>query len=333
MTRASTSSTQLKLTLQTTCSDGGNGAVALRDGKIVGLLMGTHRSRQEGTLLALETIRHYLDDFEDGTYHGCPAPSMYPQLMLRDDLRDFYGMGKERHGMLITRVMHGRTGHGVVQDGDVLLKLDGYDIDDESKFTHEVHGRLNASWLFQGRRYPGDKVKATVLRGGKEQEVEFELRGAPESEKSIPDGPGKERPQFMVVGGLVIFELNKRLAGTIGRTPGGVLLRRFNDRAGWDPPTERHRMAYVDRVYQDPSNKGFEWLRQTPIKSVNGRPINRIADVAKALEKPEGKFHVFRFDGVASDYVVVADQLEAINERIAKTYRISRLRYLKGDPK
>ena len=325
---ANASATRLTARLNTTCTASGNGQIALKDGKVSGILMSTGKG-QEGTLLSVETMRHYLDDFKDGVYNGCPASGLWIQTLLRDDLRTYYGLADDQHGIAVTRVMRGRTGDGVIREGDVILEVGGYDIDDEAKFMHEVHGRLNASYIFQGLRYAGEKMKAKILRAGKVQEVEFELRNHPAAEMRVPDRPKGGRPQYLVVGGLVILELTKPVS--ISRSTGGVILRRYKSRATWDQPGDRKRIVFVDHVLQDVSNKGAENLRQRPLTSVNGTAVQTIADVAKALEKPQGEFHVFGFEGVQADFVIRASELEEIDARIAKTYMIPRTRYLDGD--
>jgi len=327
---ANAAATRLNLRLKTTCSDKGNGQVALRDGKLVGLMTGTVRSRQEGTILSVETLRHYLDDFADGTYNGCPGAGLWVEPLLRDDLRAFYRLAPDQHGIAISRTMPGRTGDGVLRAGDVLLEVDGFDLDDEGKFIHPVHGRLDASYLFQGRRYAGDRVKAKILRKGKVEEVSFELKSFPAAEMRVPDRPPGGRPQFLMVGGLVILELNG--SQSISRSPGGVILRRYKERALWDPPSKRKRIVFVDHVLQDPANKGFERMRYATIAKVNGQTVADIATIAKALEFPVGGFHVFEFEGVESDFVIPADKRAATDQRIAKNYKVTRARYLVGDP-
>lgn len=326
---ASASDTTLRLRLKTTLSDAGNGQVAVKNGKVVGLVIGTVRSRQEGTILPVETLRKYLDDFADDTYHGCPSPGLWVQSLLRDDLRAYYGLKPGQHGLAVTRVMPGRTGDGVIRAGDVLLEVAGYDIDDEGKFVHEVHGRLNASYLFQGLKYAGETIQAKILRGGEVMDVEFELKSWPVTEMQVPTRAPGGRPQFIVVGGLVILELTG--AVSISRSEGGVILRRYKERALWEPDPDRRRIVFVDHVLQDKSNKGFERLRHATIETVNGVRIQEIADVAKALEKPLDGFHVFHFEGVASDFVIPAAERDEIDDRVAKTYKVTRTRYLHGD--
>jgi len=326
--RADASPTVLSLNLQTDGSGAGNGQVAIKDGKVVGLM--SFRSRQQGSIISVESIRKYLADHEDGKYDGCPGPSIWIQPLLREDLRDYYGLKDDQHGLGVVRTVAGRTGAGVLQEKDVITEVDGYAIDDEGKFEHEVHGRLNASWLFQGRRYAGDTIKVKVLRNGEELELDLPLKAWPDSARTVPSGPGEGRPQYIVTGGLVILELHEKVF--IPRSPGGVFLRRYREREGWDESGSRRRFVYVDRVFADESNKGFESLRYTPILKVNGMEVTEIGDVAKALEAPQGDFHVFEFEGVASDFAIPVKDLKAIDERISTTYRIPKMRYLRGDP-
>jgi hypothetical protein len=319
---------QLTLRMKTTCSDNGDGQVAVKAGKVVGLLTATVRGRQEGTLLGVETLRRYLDDFADGTYHGAPAAGLWYHTLLRDDLRAYYRVPADRHGIAISRVMKGRTGDGVLQEGDVVCTVDGYDLDDEGRFVHEVHGRLAASWLFQGRRYAGDKVKATLLRNGEVREVDLELKSLPAAEQRVPDDPPGGRPRYIVVGGLVLLELTGDQR--ISRSTGGVILRRYRDRAHWDQPGDRRRVVYVDHVLSDAANKGYEEVEHMPLAKVNGVVIGEIADVARALETPVRGFHVFELEGTEPDIVLPADQLAEIDARIARTYKVTSLRYLGG---
>ncbi|MGH7162342.1 MAG: PDZ domain-containing protein [Planctomycetota bacterium] len=328
--RADANGAQLTLHLKTTCSDPGTGQVALRGGKVAGLLAATVPNRQEGTLLSVETIRRYLDDFRDGTFHGAPGGGIWIQQLLRPDLRAYYGLQPGQHGIAVSRVMPGRTGDGSVRAGDVILSVDGYALDDEGKFDHEVHGRLGSIYLFQGRRCAGDKVPVRLLREGAERDAELELKAWPDEEQRVPQS-ADGRPVFLVVAGLVILELTQDVAAEIRRSTGGVILRRYRERAAWDLPDGRHRIVYMDRVLADRANKGYEEAGPAVVESVNGRPITRISDVAEALTTPQGAFHVIRFEGTVADFAVEAAKLAEIDARIAAAYKVALPRWLKGD--
>lgn len=329
--RADNNPSQLLLQLKTTCSDSGNGQVALRNGRIAGILVSTNPGRQEGTLLSVETIQHYLADVGAPAFRGCPGPGIWIQPLLRPDLRAAFGVKPDQHGVGVMRIMAGRTGDGILAPGDVILSVDGYGLDDEGRFTHEVHGRLNSNWLFQGRRYAGEKVAVKALRSGAVLDLEVELRAAPNEERLVPSLEG--RPPFLVAGGLVLLELTQESTSEIGRSAGGVILRRYRERDGWDAPDGRRRIVYADRVLADASNQGMENdIAKAPLASVNGVRITGLKDVIAALEKPQGRFHVFRFEGVFPDFAVEAAKLAEIDARIAKTYGVTRGRFVPGDP-
>jgi S1-C subfamily serine protease len=326
---ASAEGARLLLRLNTTLSSGGDGQAAVRDGKLLGLMWSTRG--QEGALLSAETIRRYLDDLADGSYAGPPGPGLWVQPLLRDDLRAYYGVAEEQHGIAITRLVPGRTGDGVLRENDVLLAIDGYDLDDEGRFMHEVHGRLDSDYLLRGRRNAGDRITARILREGEVREVELELRAQAAAEALVPDRSVTERPQFLVVGGLVLLPL-ARDQSFGRRSAGATVLRRYIDRDGWDKASDRKQVVYVDHVLADIANKGFETLSCSVVETVNGQRIKELADVAKALEAPQEGFHVFRFEGAESDFVIPAGKLAEIDKRIARTYKVNRLRYLAGDP-
>ena len=333
--RASAYATSLALRCKTTLSDSGNGQACIKDGALVGIVTSTNRSRQEASVLSLETIRHYLNDFDDGRFDGLPGPGPWTYGLLRDDLRAFHHVAEDQHGVVISRTAEGRTGHGVLEAGDVLLELDGRDIDDEGMFMHPIHGRLNMWYLMRGKRYKGDTISAKVLRKGEVVTLDIPLQQRPPETEFVPERASGERPQFLVVGGLVILEYNSDSG--VGRGDGGIIIRRMRDRADWDrasvdPDNVRRRIVYVDHVLRDPANQGYDNVYQQAIRSVNGKRIAEIGDVAQALTQPltqgERAYHVFRFEGLTSDVVLPAEGMDEINARIAKNYKVTKLRHL-----
>ena len=150
------------------------------------------------------------------------------------------------------------------------------------------------------------------------------LKSFPRSEQVVPSPVVDGRHEYLVVGGLVILELTS--SGSSGT---GSVLRRYRDRARWEPPTDRRRVVFVARVLADPSNKGYGRLRQAVISTVNGQKVREIKDVAEALARADGDFHVFTFEGDEADFVVRADELAKINARIAESYNVKPLEYLK----
>jgi hypothetical protein len=138
----------------------------------------------------------------------------------------------------------------------------------------------------------------------------------------VPPRPRDARPSYVVVGGLVVRELDQ------GSRRVSARLSQFQERALWTPQGDRKRIVYASRVLADPANKGLDEIANAILLEVNGKRISRIADVAKALETPVDGYHVFEFEGNVKDFVLRAEDLDETDARIAKTYGIPELRYL-----
>lgn len=316
-----TETPRLMLKVKTNLADGGDGQAVIKDGKLAGLVRATDTRRQEGSVTSVETINHFLKDFDSGKMVGWPGSGLWTLDLLRDDLREFLLVPDDAHGVAVLRVIEGKTGSGVVQAGDVITHLSGFDIDDEGMYLDPVHGRLHMSNLLYCAPYAGDKLTAKILRQGKPMDVEIPVPSWPPDEMRIPANYNDRRPPYILVAGLVLLELSR------SSPTGDSQLRQYQMRVYWDPPMERKRIVYASHVLPDPANKGMDEIVRTAILTVNGKTITRIEDVAEALSTPLDGWHVITFEGVAKPFVVKAAELDEINQRILETYRIPELFY------
>ena len=259
-----TQTPRLMLNVKTTLADSGNGQPVIVDGKLAGLVNQTRASRQEAQVIAVETINHFLTDMEEGEYVGWPGRGLWTQNLLRDDLREFHLVPDDAHGVVVSRVIEGKTGSGGVVDGDVITHLSGFDLDDEGKYLDPVHGRLHMSNLLYCQPYAGDKLKAKILRQGKPLAVEIPVPAWPLPEQRVPANYYDRRPPYILVAGLVVLELSRY------SQVGDSQLRQFQKTVWWDPPTARKRIVYASHVLPDPANKGLDAISRIAILTVNG---------------------------------------------------------------
>ncbi len=299
-----TQSPRLMLNMKTTLADAGNGQAIVKDGKLAGLVNATNARRQEGRVVSVETINHLLTDFDSGKMVGWPGSGLWTLDLLRDDLREYYLVPEDVHGVVVSRVIEGKTGSGAVVAGDVITHLSGFDIDDEGMYVDPVHGRLNMSNLLYCKPYAGDKLKAKILRQGEPMDVELPVPSWPLSETRIPPHYNDRRPPYILVAGLVVLELSRN------SPTGDSQLRQYQMRVWWDPPMERKRIVYASHVLPDPANKGMDEIVRTAILTVNGKTITRIQDVSEALSAPLDGWHVITFEGVEKPYVVKSAELD-----------------------
>ena len=66
---------------------------------------------------------------------------------------------------------------------------------------------------------------------------------------------------------------------------------------------------------------GYENVRFEQITQINGKDVKSMADVAKALEKPDGEFHEFRFaDDSPGKLYMHAPTVPQVNQSIQRMY-------------
>ena len=313
---------RLQLQIKTNLADRGDGQPMIRKSGLAGLVVATYASRQEGQVISVETISRFLEDYKSGDERGYAGGGLWFQEMLRDDLRAHHKVPEDEHGLLVSNVVPGRTGHGVLEVGDVITHIAGHDLDDEGMYAHEKHGRISGQFLMFCGPPAGTEVAARILRDGEAKDVMIPLRGWPVEAQRVPAQMYDQRPPYYILGGMVILELNYRSNAQ------DHSLREYRARAWWDHPSERKRIVYANRVLSDPANKGLDDLFQSPILTVNGKTITRIQDIPPALEHPVRGFHVVTFEGVDAPFVVKADERDEIDKRIAERYLVSELFYL-----
>ncbi len=129
------------------------------------------------------------------------------------DLAESFGLRRPR-GALIAEVMDGSPAEAAgLQAGDIVLEYDG----DEVQLSSELPPMV-------GRTPVGETATLTVLRGGREIEVEVEIGRLPEDGEvasgTAPGGPGGSAAEPL---GMTVEPLPAKLADSLG-IAGGVVV-------------------------------------------------------------------------------------------------------------
>ena len=104
---------RLAIQIDAAINPGNSGGPVMQNGEVVGVaFQGQFFSQNIGYMIPPSVMDHFLKDIKDGKYDGLPGAGVWWQALLRDDLRDHYGVGKDQHGIAITRIGAGRTGGG-----------------------------------------------------------------------------------------------------------------------------------------------------------------------------------------------------------------------------
>jgi Do/DeqQ family serine protease len=154
------------------------------------------------------------------------------------------------------------AGNAGVRVGDVITRVDEMNVNSSGELLERI-----------GRKRPGDKVKLTVNRKGKEQEFLVTLR----NQEGRTEILTKDKREILDVLGIELEEIKNRTASELG-VPGGVRITRIG------PGQLKH---------QTDVREGFV------ITKVDGKTIKSVDEFVNVLQ---GKTGGVMIEGVYEDY-------------------------------
>jgi len=230
------------------------------------------------------------------------------------------GLDQRDVGVVVTEVGGKGLSKEGLQVGDIILEIDGFEIDSEGKYVDPDYGRLSFGCLATRAHAAGEEILFKIWRDGKAQQVNYKLPGADFDKDLIPERRYDAPPQYLIAGGLVFQPLNGPLLEALGKAA-PVLLEYYSRQERDDG---REGLVVLSGVLPDDFNLGYEGMRYLLLDEINGRKINNLDDVVAAMDNPDGEFHRIQFmpDERVLHMVLDAEEMEAATTRIVQTYRI-----------
>jgi len=313
------------LVLTTDIVGGGQGEPVFAGKDLVGLVEFGKDNRAH--VFPPEVIRTYLDAVRDeGEYRGFASLGIYWQENRDRALAGHLGMAGETRGVVVREVQTGGSAHGVIEPRDILLSIDGYDIDADGYYLHPRYGRLKFQHaLIEGHRV-GDVLELQVLRGGEVLDLTMELRSYEADDALIPWRSTETAPPYLVAGGLVfrLMDLDYLRAWNNYKTnaPRRLVIAWDLERHAQTP--DQRRLVLLSYVLPDPYNIGYHALNNVRVTEVNDRPVDSITDIIEALEHPVDGFHSIELqpNGTCHEIVLDAATFDEATDRILANYNI-----------
>ncbi|MBN2211046.1 MAG: serine protease, partial [Sedimentisphaerales bacterium] len=112
---------------------GNSGGPVIQDDKVVGVaFQGLRQGDNIGYMIPSPVIRHFLTDVADGRYDGFGSLGVSTFTGLHSDsYRRYLKVPDNQQGVVVTDTLLGSTARELFQRGDVLVNIDGYDIDND----------------------------------------------------------------------------------------------------------------------------------------------------------------------------------------------------------
>ncbi|WP_288131816.1 serine protease [Microbulbifer sp.] len=302
---------------------GNSGGPVISDGRIVGVAMQSNQSQGAenlGYFVPPSVIEHVLKDAEDGVEQGFPELGAVTQSLESPSMKKAAGLSADQEGALVVRVFEDAPASDVLQPGDVLLQVDGFDVAADRTIEWRENQRTNYHYAVD-QYHVGDRLPVRIARNGEVRDVEITLAQTPTSRSLVQGEKFDQHPRYYIYGGVVFVPLNMNLIKRWGgnwhsKAPIEYLYARNQ----WSSP-EKQELVVALKVLPAPVNLGYHDWKNWIIESVNGEKIRDFGQFAQLMESNEDNYVDLR-DGAGYRMVLDADAAMEQQSAILQTYQI-----------
>lgn len=289
-------------------------------------LVGLTTSGSENKQLTILPATFIADALKRGPCGDGPGHGFFDFYWMRASnpaLLESKGLDPEANeGVVVTRAKIYEEAGSSLQDGDVILKIDGFPIDKEGKYIDPEYGRLSLEGLSTRQHAAGESIPMEIWRDRQLQQIQYSLPRADFNHGLIPNHQHDVEPRYLIAGGLLFQPLDGPLMRALSKANSGAM--EYYD--AMQPEIGRPSLVVLSTVLPDDYNLGYENIGPLMLDRINGQTISTLEDVARALANPPNGFHRLEFmhDDTLKHLVLDARNLEAATERVLQQYRISR---------
>ena len=271
---------------------GNSGGPVIKDNRIVGVAFQVNRKGEGlGYVIPMPVINRFMKDVQDGTYHSIPAFGFGYEDIESKFLREYLGMKKEHTGVRLYDIQYGSSVHGIINEGDVLLKINDTDIANDGTVTFRDDERISLSYMV-GDYQVGDKVTFHLLRDGKEASEDIVLK---EYLTLIPRKRYDIRATYYIFAGFLFMPVTEDYCHTWSKWTSVPTKLKYHYYYG-DCDDNTNQVVLISKVLAHDVNLGYHEVDDVVVDTVNGKKIGNILDVIDALEDHEGKYHTIMTD-------------------------------------
>ncbi|HDT15089.1 MAG TPA: serine protease [Firmicutes bacterium] len=285
----------LNVQIDAAINRGNSGGPLIKDGKVAGVAFQSFRDAENiGYTIPPLIINHFLEDIKDGKYRGFPSLGISWQELENDAHREKLGMKEDMTGIVINRVVYDSSAWGVLRENDVILSMDGIDIDNDGTVPFRMQDRINFAHVIN-TKYGGDTLKISVLRDKKKKDIKVRLKGREELIQSVIYD---KKPEYYIFGGIVFTKLTGNFLrewGDVRKAPVELVKNYYHDIKTQD----KQEVVILLQVLADDTNVGYHNFRAMPLENVNGKAVKDMNGLIEAVESNKEKYIVFEFSGKA----------------------------------
>ncbi len=317
----------LAIQIDAAINPGNSGGPVLQDNRVVGVAFQGYSglvAQNVGYMIPVPVIRRFLKDVADGHYDRYVDLGIQFFPLINPAQRRALGLAPGDYGVMVSDVMEAGGAYGVLETGDVLLKIDGKPIFSDGYVAMDG-ARLLLNEVVE-RKFKGDHVEMEIMRSGRLKKVKIELT-MPWPYLMLANRHD-QRPRYVLFAGLVFQPLSNPLFSILQKT--SVELRYFYSRFVEKGIYRDHpEVIVISRIIPDPANIHLKRFTNAIVDRVNGKAVRTLEELYRQLEA-DSEFYVIELLGNNRPIVLTAKAASAAKKRMIEKYGIKQQAYLKG---
>lgn len=324
---ASAPHASLAASLLTDLNVNGEGAPVVVDGKLVGLMMSYSRSERIGHMVPGPVIERFLDLVRSPKYPGFASAGFTWSPLIDPVKRRYLGVTDPGRGVQVLTCLPASGAVGRLQQDDVVMTIDGNEVDNLGFYKDPGLGRVELSNLIKIRHRVGDTISLSVVRDRKPIDVKLTLSHRDDSDNLIPENTEGNPTEYLLCGGILLRELTGQYlqagtgelrAGVDARLSNLYITRRMN------PEKPGDRVVILSIVLPDPVNVGYQAFMNSVVTRINGKEVRNMRDVFRIFDADGGLARI-SLQNVGVDLVLDETKADEANDRISRNYGIPSL--------
>ncbi|MBL9077171.1 MAG: trypsin-like peptidase domain-containing protein [Planctomycetes bacterium] len=308
----------LAATVDAAINEGNSGGPVFARGKVVGIAFQALPDAENiGEMVPAPILRRFLDNAKRGRDPRVPGLGITTQPLENEALRRHFAMKPQHSGVLVTAVQYGSSAWGRLEQGDVLMALDGLRIADNG--TVRYRGRFRCQFdAVVGDHHVGDRMAARILRRGQVRDIVLQMEPMA---WLVPRTEFDRRPMWFLYGGLVFQRLTAEFLRNWGdnwwdKAPKELLHLYYS---GNRTPA-RQEIVVLAQVLADAVNVGYEPFHNDVVEKVGDHAPVDMADFVRRMDAATGEVVLQLSSG--GKVILDASAARAAMPRILQRYHV-----------
>ena len=306
----------LAIQVDAAINPGNSGGPAISGGKIVGVVMqGMTFSQNIGYLVPTVMIKHFLKDWSDGHIDGVPELHVFISKLENPAAKKYFGLDSNQTGILVNRVMPLGNSAGVLKIDDIILSVNGKNIEDDGTVEFRDGEYTSAKYVVDLLQM-GDSVKLKVWRNRKVINLTAKLIKKNSDVWLVKNYIYDKDPSYFIYGGYLFSPVVENLVDSGKRKDCQVysLLQKSATK-------KKREQVMLLGVFADRSNRGNQGLYHYMPTKIDGKDIVDFKSFYKAVKAKKSGFIVLEDSNHRKVIIDVAEALKR-QKHILKLYNI-----------